>query len=71
MTSGSRTEYRIFAGLGLLLVGYGMYELWVGVTTPAHWTVFGADGDVLAGIAYILAGGSAASAARYYYQRRS
>lgn len=71
MASGLRTEYRIFAGLGLFLVGYGIYQLWVGVSTPAGWTVFGVARDVLAGLASILGGGSAALAARHYYQRRS
>jgi hypothetical protein len=70
-TSGLPTGYPIFAGLGLLPLALGLFDVIQGLTTTPAWTVFGRDSDVVAGIALIRSGLMGIVAARRYYLRRS
>lgn len=68
MTSGLRTEYRIFVGLGVALILLGVFEIALGFVDQPKSTVWGIDAG---GIGMIVGGVSAVLGTHWYHETRT
>ena len=63
-----QTEYRLFMGLGIALILLGLFEIFVGQSSPVGRTVFGVD---VGGLGLILCGTASIAATHHYYRTES